>query len=54
MKIEIYRMDRWHITPSIVYYNDIDWHGDRSIDFVWLKWGISIICELCKQKKEDI
>ncbi len=43
MKTELYSMDRWHIIPGIVYYNDIDWHGDRSIDFVWLKWGISII-----------
>ena len=43
MKAELYSMDRWHITPSIVYYNDLDWCDNRSIDFVWLKWGISII-----------
>jgi hypothetical protein len=43
MKVEIYSMDRWYITPALVHYNDADWHGYNSIDIVWLKWGISFI-----------
>ena len=51
MKAKPYSMDHWHIIPSIVYYNDFDWCGSRNIDFVWLKWGISIMWE---QKRGDI
>jgi hypothetical protein len=43
MKVEFYNVDRWYITPALVHYNDLDWHGYTSIDLVWLKWGVGFI-----------
>lgn len=45
MKIERYTLDRYYIIPSIAYYNDINWSGYRSIDFAFLKWGVSFIIQ---------
>jgi hypothetical protein len=41
--VELYSMDRWYITPTIVHYNDVDWHGYNSIDLAWLKWGVAFV-----------
>ena len=43
MKIQLYSMDHWYITPTVVLYNDFDWHGNVSIDLAWLKWGVGFI-----------
>lgn len=40
---EFYSMDRWYMLPTIVHYNDADWHGYNSIDLAWLKWGVAFI-----------
>jgi hypothetical protein len=43
MKIGIYQMDHWFIFPTMIYYNDSNVYEYKSIDFVFLKWGITFV-----------
>ena len=43
MKFKHCILDHWHLLPTVVYYNDLDWYGNRGFDFRFLKFCFTVV-----------